>query len=285
MDQENFKSGAEYKKLKEYDIQGDISQETKDKVTFHCTTIEEVESKADEIHAIMKEYNFIRITGLVEAEKVQTVRRKIEEVVPTLGDRPSLGEDPKDIQDNFCKLSIGGAQKYGVYRPRCLRTIYNPMWSEDLYGAHECFKKVAQVRNTLYGFERDFAIDKIEDGMWTASRFHHYPTGGGFLLSHRDIVVPKVHEKEGYKGFYQLIMAMSKKGEDFEKGGGFATIKGQKYYFEEDVDYGDIVIYDGRTVHGVDDIDPDKSFNQNKIGGRIVAFVTLYKDIDKNYVV
>ncbi|MFT5813642.1 MAG: hypothetical protein ACI9VT_001395 [Psychroserpens sp.] len=283
MKKEDYKDSEEYKTLLNYNAKSNVSEETKSKVTFNFSSIDELEKNADSIHQIMEEYSFVRITGLISADEVEMIKKNISEGFTALGDRASLGEDPKDIQSNFCKLSIGGAQKFGVYRPRCLRTIYNPMWEDDIFGARESFRKMAQVRNVLYGFDQNFAIDEVEDGMWTASRFHQYPAGGGFLISHKDIVVPKVHEKEGYKGFYQLIMAMSKKGVDFETGGGFASIKGEKYYFEEDVEYGDIVIYDGRTVHGVDDIDPHKPFRQTSIDGRIAAFVTLYKDIDKNY--
>jgi hypothetical protein len=76
-------------------------------------------------------------------------------------------------------------------------------------------------------------------------------------------------------------MVMSRKGLDFEQGGGFVELGEDRHYFEPYCSYGDIVIYDGRTVHGVDDIDPHLPFRQDSIEGRLAAFVTLYRDMQK----
>ena len=264
-------------------FKGEIPIALKEKTTFKVSSIDDVKSLLPQMKACLEEYSFVRITGLIDKEKILSAKKKIDQHFNFMEDRASIGEDPKEIQRNFRKLSIGGAQQFGVYRPRCLRTIYNPLWDEDIFELHESFKTMAKVRNLFYGFQENFAIDGVEDDMWTASRIHHYPTGGGFLISHRDTVVPKVHKKQGYSGFHQLIMVLSKKGIDYQDGGGFATLGGKQYFYEAEAEYGDIAIYDGATVHGVADIDPELPFDQKSSSGRMVAFVTLYKDIDKGY--
>ena len=40
---------------------------------------------------------------------------------------------------------------------------------------------------------------------------------------------------------------------------------------------GDIVVYDGRTVHGVEDIDPKEALDMSTINGRVAGFATLFK--------
>ncbi|MCG8587935.1 MAG: hypothetical protein MJE66_01450 [Proteobacteria bacterium] len=250
-----------------------------EQTTFRASDPEALDVEA--IHQTLEKHAFARIAGVVSPGEVEAARAKLHENFDAGRDRPSLGEDPQELKENFQKLSIGGAQGYGVYRPRCIRTLYNPIWAEDVYGMREIFRKVARVRNAVYGLPRDFAIEGVEDQLWTAARIHHYPRGGGFLVSHRDIVVPKVQQKQGLPDFYQLIVVLSRKGVDFEEGGGFVERDGERYYYESACDYGDIVIYDGRTVHGVGDIDPHLAFQQDSIAGRLVGFVTLYKDMQR----
>jgi hypothetical protein len=245
----------------------------------------EIEAPADldrdgVLHALSK-YSLARIRGVIDPRAILAARERIASHFSAARDRASLGEDPQELKDNYQKLSIGGAQGYGVYRPRCLRTLYNPIWAEDVYGMRESFKMLARVRNVVYGLHEGFAIEGVERNLWTASRIHHYPRGGGFLVSHRDNVVPKVMKSQGFDSFYQPIMVLSRKGIDFEEGGGFVEVEGERYFFETECQYGDVIIYDGRTVHGVADIDPHLPFRQDSIEGRLAGFATLYKDMQK----
>lgn len=250
-----------------------------ERTTIEATGVDALDS--DAVRASLEQHQFARISGLIAPEAILEAKELLKERFSSIADNPSVGEDPADLQDNFQKLSIGGAQGYGTYRPRCLRTIYNPIWAEDVFGMREHFRTLARTRNLVYGLQRDFAVDAIEDGMWTAARLHHYPRGGGFLVAHKDNVVPRMQEEMGYPAFYQVILVMSKRGVDFDEGGGFAEVDGQRHYFEGDTEYGDIVIYDGRTEHGVADIDPGHVFRHDSIDGRIVAFATLYKTLQK----
>ena len=90
-----------------------------------------------------------------------------------------------------------------------------------------------------------------------------------------------VQEKENLESYYQPFLVMSRRGEDFEKGGGFFEVDGDRFYFEQYCQLGDIGIYDGRTIHGVEDVDPHKRIDLNSLNGRMVGFVSLYKDLRK----
>ena len=79
--------------------------------------------------------------------------------------------------------------------------------------------------------------------------------------------------------FYQVILNMSKFGEDFERGGAYIEKNGEKIFFEKDFQLGDIIIYDETSIHGVDEIDIHKNLNLDSFCGRITAFVSLYKNL------
>ena len=78
---------------------------------------------------------------------------------------------------------------------------------------------------------------------------------------------------------------MSKKGNgndcDFETGGGFFEVDGERFYYESECELGDIIIYSGLTVHGVEDIDLAKPFDSTSAEGRFAGFVTLYKEFKR----
>jgi len=239
----------------------------------------------DHLAELLNKYSFALIRGVIDPEVVKKAKKKLDESYSPDNDSPATGEHPSDIMGNFQKLSIGGAEHSGVYRPRCMRTFYNPIWADDIYGLRAAFKRVAQIRNVIYGFDINYAIEAVDNNFWTAARIHSYPAGGGFLVSHLDDVVPVVQQAEGISQYFQPVLIMSKKGSgddcDFETGGGFFEVDGTRYYYEEECEIGDVVIYSGATVHGVADIDLHKTFDSRRPDGRYAGFVTLYKEFTR----
>ena len=256
--------------------------------TLRVGSIDEI--SGDAVGDVLKKYTFAIVKGLISPDVVRAARRRIDAWYDPERIRPATGEHPREVMNIFHKLSIGGAEHSGVYRPRCMGTIYNPVWSEDVFGLREAFRVTAQLRNVLYGFPQNFAIEAVEDGFWTAARIHHYPAGGGFLVSHLDNIVPSVQAKAGLSNqYFQPVIVLSKKGKgedcDFETGGGFFKVGSRRYFYEETCELGDIVIYSGATIHGVIDIDLHKTMNTDSAAGRLGGFVTLYKEFkEKNEV-
>ncbi len=234
----------------------------------------------EKLFPIMEKYSFARLVGLIDPVEIEAAKLLLKKKFDSSQDRPGTGEEPGELKGNFQKLSIGGAAQSGVYRPRFMRSIYNPLWVDDTYGMHKSFRIAAKVRNVIYNLPLDYATDEVQDGLWTAARFHHYPAGGGFLVAHRDTVMPVVHEEVGLGRFYQLLIVMSEKGKDYKTGGGFVQLKDKKYFYEEWCKPGDIAIYDARTIHGVEDIDASETYKEQLFNGRVAGFVTLYKDLE-----
>ena len=235
----------------------------------------------EETKPVLENYNVIALRGLISTDNINTsldlLRKKFKKSL----DNPTIGEKPQDIQGNFQKLLVGTHNHSGLNLSRLFRTIYNPIWSEDIFKMHSIFKKMIKVRNYYCGLPSDFALKSIEaNGLWSATRIHQYPTGGGYFEGHQDSVLTSV-SKEKNTQFYQVILNMTESGKDFDQGGAYVMVGNEKVMFEENFKLGDIIIYNESTFHGVAEIDPHKNLDLDTFNGRVTAFVSLYKDMSQ----
>lgn len=242
---------------------------------FHACQLSEINLPA--IHEKMNTDSFAGIRGLVDRAELRRCIQRLQARFDVANDHPTTGEGPRAVQSNFQKLLVGGVKRKYNNFPRFFRSFYNPIWAEDIYGLRATFTTVAQVRNLLANLPLDFAIDKIEpNGLWTAARVHQYPIGGGFFDTHRDTTLIDVSNEKRTE-FYQIILVMSEKGKDFEEGGAFVDKGDERIILEDIFELGDIIIYDGSTHHGVEEIDPHRKLVMDQATGRLAGFVSLYK--------
>ncbi|GAF79407.1 unnamed protein product, partial [marine sediment metagenome] len=234
------------------------------------------------VDRLMVRDSFACIRGLFDPVQIGNVYESIKSGFSAAKDNPAIGEKPGAVMKNFQKISIGGAGMHWDYRPRFMRVLYNPLWEPDVYGMHETFRRLAAVRNRLQGKPVGYAIDVVEDNLWTAARMQHYPAGGGNISRHRDVVISTVTGDAGVKKFHQILLLLTTKGKHFSEGGAFIELEGETIEFEEEFGAGDVLLYDGRTMHGVRDIDPHVVPNLNTLDGRLVAMVSLYKDMSRD---
>jgi hypothetical protein len=61
--------------------------------------------------------------------------------------------------------------------------------------------------------------------------------------------------------FIQLLLLLTERGTDYRTGGAFVERDGRQIDSELDTLSGDVVVYDGATIHGVADIDSTAVFN------------------------
>ena len=220
------------------------------------------------------------LRGLLSPAKVRQAKKTLSLKFSQVNDHPTIGESPSDVQQNFQKLSIGcarGKHHLGSYG-RLLRVFFNPLWQEDIYQMHDIFKQLIAIRNKLMSKPINFASDTIEEGLWTAARIHQYPVGGGFIQGHKDRTQAAV-ANQAELNYYQVFAILSQKGEDFERGGGFIENEGKRIIIDDYISPGDVVIYDGSSHHGVEDIDPHKVLDLETFSGRLSTFVSLYKNL------
>ncbi|MCB1693486.1 MAG: hypothetical protein KDI19_12035 [Pseudomonadales bacterium] len=232
----------------------------------------------EELGEVMERDTWACIRGIVQPGEMLDALATIKRVFDPALDHPAVGQKAEAVRTNFQKLNIGGESRTANHDDaRFFRAFYNPIWEPDIYGMRFAFTRLAQVRNHLAGMPIDFALDKIEaNGLWTAARFHQYPAGGGFFRRHTDYVAKDIAEERSTR-FYQAVLTMTEKGKHFHVGGGFVDVGEQRICLDDYAIPGDIILYDGRTVHGVEDIDPNVELDMNTINGRVAGFATLFK--------
>lgn len=227
--------------------------------------------------------SFEIIRGIVSPEDVKNGIAKMKQIFSVTNDHGSSDIAPEQILNNFQKWSVGSLSPKSDSSARLMRIFYNPLWSEDIYSLHGMFDKLVEVRNHLQGIDINYAKKVEENKLYSACRVQFYPKGGGFMQAHTDWVGVNNLEKTDVRQFIQILVVLSKRGEDFTRGGGFVTnSKGEKVYVEQDAELGDIIIYDGSTIHGCEDVDPHLPLDTTALEGRFVGIATLYKVWDKD---
>lgn len=121
-------------------------------------------------------------------------------------------------------------------------------WNKDIAGETELMKAMSKLRNQVAELPIDYAINGIEsDGYMTYSNITHYPSGGGMLNKHQD---------PPNKQFTVIISSMSEKQKDFEVGGVYIEVEGEKIDLDQILEIGDVYLMNPQTIHGVEAIDP-----------------------------
>jgi hypothetical protein len=189
--------------------------------------------------------------------------------------------DPRDsdaVRRNFQRLQVGANSGVGSLRTlgRFVRAFYNPMFADDVHGMRAHFATLARLRNLLAGRPREFAVAGDEAGSWTCARLLQYPRGGGFMVPHRDIYAQAASHDIG-QDFFQPVLLLTEHGRDYAEGGGYVDHDGARFHFERHCRAGDVVVYDGRSVHGVADIDPLDPLDLHTLSGRVAALVSIYR--------
>ncbi|TXI74713.1 MAG: hypothetical protein E6Q43_04210 [Dokdonella sp.] len=243
---------------------------------FEVESPEEIDMEA--FIAAMERRTFACTRGLVSPEEMEQVYQNIVTHFDPAKDHPASGQAADAVRSNFQKINLGGESRTANHDDaRFFRAFYNPLWEEDVWGLRNSFVQLARTRNRLAGLPLDFAVHGIEaNGLWTAARFHQYPLGGGFFRRHTDYVAKDVTDEKSTR-FYQTVLTMTRKGEHYQTGGAFVDIGDDRICLDDNALMGDVIVYDGRTVHGVEDIDPQAMLDMNSINGRLAGFVTLFK--------
>ncbi|QPF83000.1 hypothetical protein IC762_25105 [Bradyrhizobium genosp. L] len=176
------------------------------------------------------------------------------------------------------KLAIGSSNGLGESYAQNLQSIYFSAENPAYPALGVLFKEMIRIRNSLMGVDPSFGSNPDRDRFWDACRIHHYPRGGGFMVTHRDTHFPQVIASQIEKPFYQICVLLSRKGTDFHTGGGVIYDGNkQRIDLEDAGGFGSLILFDGRTYHGVEDVDLDQVIDFSRTDGRLAAFVNLYK--------
>jgi hypothetical protein len=175
------------------------------------------------------------------------------------------------------KLAIGASTGLGYPYAQNLQSIYFDANDPNYPTLGSLFRVMILIRNKLMGVDLSFGSDPERDRFWNACRVHHYPRGGGFMATHQDTHFPQIIDAQIGKPFYQICVLLSRKNTDFYSGGGviFDNAR-ERVDLETAGGFGALVLFDGRTHHGVEDVDLDQVIDFSRPDGRLAAFVNLY---------
>lgn len=239
-----------------------------------------------EILAVLAAEDVAAVRGLVTPAETRTGLSRLREAfrpeADTREDLKSRVRAPAEVP-NYQRLMLGELGTGERNRTFFMRVFNNPAWRPDLYGMRSVFARLARARNRLQGAPEDFCVERPEGATYTLSRIHQFPAGGGFLGEHADSVAARVPLDAGLARtgpepvYVQLLLVMSRPGEDFEQGGGYYVRGDRRIFYERYTEPGDVLLYNGRTRHGVGAVDPHRPVDLTSPAGRYSALVTLYR--------
>ena len=241
---------------------------------YELRTVEDVaKSRADIIDEVGKS-TFAVIRGLFDRDAVRAKLKTLYSRANSSKPLASAGVKPDEIQRNVFKWSIGGHSTTQTGIARMMMTVYNPLSDADTFGLHDCFHKLVGVRDALAN-RAPLTDAALAPDRWNGTRVQIYPAGGGFIGAHADSRgVGNLPENAG--PFTQLLMLLTERGIDYQRGGAFIQQQGQRVDNEAGTHSGDVIVYDGATIHGVADVDPELVFDAQNLRGRAVALATIY---------
>lgn len=223
---------------------------------------------AENAYSVVRPRGFTELCEAARQDWLQAMERTEMQPPRKSFSYPDLKKGP------WRKLAISSTNGIGEPYAQFLQSMYFDHHRSEYKNLNKLFKFVIEFRNRLMDVRPDFAEDPDRDGFWNACRVHHYPSGGGFMVLHRDTYFPVAL---GEYAFYQLLVPFSVKGRDFNTGGGVVIDKnGVKHNTDELGGMGSILVYDGRTLHGVEDVDPEEIVDFHSPRGRLSVVCNPY---------
>ncbi len=236
--------------------------------------------KVDEVRKCSDKYNLAIIKNFISLDEIKYCKKIIKDQFLQTNDKIRQKDEYYKVATNYQRLCVGYGTHPGsgeMRNSRLFRILFNPTFDEDIYKMHGIFKKLIVLRNLLYGLKEDFCLNGPEQGVFSCSRIHQFPKGGGFLQMHKDKDGENISKKSNLKTFLHPLLIFDKKGEDFQTGGGMLKYKDEVVFYENELDPGDVAIYNGRTEHGVYNIDQEEILNLDNFNGRSSVLVSLFK--------
>jgi hypothetical protein len=236
---------------------------------FSCDTIQNLSLVRNSIMASVQDGGYAVVRGLFDQSKIKESLKAVYQYANSASHQASSGLAAADVRRNTSKWSIRGPEDGPA---RFALVIYNPLFDSDLFQLREAFDRIIEIRDTIAGREVLRDADLLP-ARFNACRVQIYPAGGGFIGEHRDV---RGESNLPQGSFVEILLLLTEKGIDYHKGGAVVRFREAALQSETAAKRGDVIIYDGSTIHGVHAIDPDIPFNARDLRGRAVAFATIY---------
>lgn len=242
----------------------------------HCNSTDEVRQNSEQIRTGVQVKGFEVIRGVFNGDELRGKALNAMKLIRRSEIKGSSGVTKQEIRRNMVKWSIGGNSSTQTGISRFMLTAMNPMYEPDIYGMRSAFKALVEIRDAIAGRSEVMTDERLEGESFNGCRIQLYPKGGGFMSAHRDDRAVENVKESNLKDYIQVVLLLTSPGKDYQSGGAYIIDGGSKINVETSCEAGDVLIYDGKTLHGVEDIDPDKPFDAKELTGRMVAMATIY---------
>jgi hypothetical protein len=249
-----------------------------DNVSFHFKSFDDL--NINQIRKCCDKYNLAVIKNFIPSDQIEHSKNLIKTSFDRINDKIRLKNEYFKVAENYQRLCVGYGISPGtgnVSSSRLMRVIYNPVFKPDTFDLHDVFKKMIIFRNRIYDVNDKFCLNEPESGLFSCSRIHQFPKGGGFLSMHKDKDGIRTSKNANLKTFMHPLLIVDQKGKDFHSGGGVVMYDNEIIYYEDYLSPGDIAVYNGRTEHGVFNIDEEEELNLDTFNGRSSILVSLFK--------
>jgi len=214
--------------------------------------------------------------GFLTIEEVEALRNEAVRLAksrsahwePYRHDGPDFHHvDMHSIEDNQRRINEGRPLRQRRFH---LHKFF--LWNQHPLLFESAVRDVIRLRNALYGLDEMYGVN-IKSGYFTVIHVTHYRRGGDFLCEHSDA---DFHERQGLKTKCEILTFLSKKGKDFHEGGLFIRKDKTYYSMDDEMEPGDIIIYDVSQLHGCAPVDPGLDADPEGILGRWLLLVPPY---------
>jgi hypothetical protein len=212
----------------------------------------------------LKEHGFCIIKNFFPYEPLTKILKNFRESFSAENDIRRTGPY-KYKMPNFQRLDLGDFSQ--------VNARFSRMWTCFSWNSggefEEPVKRMIAFRNELFSLGHSEYIYDLEGTLLCdLPKILHYPCGGGFMNRHHDIRdIPSVSN---------VLLSLSKRGENFESGGVYYIDKNGQFLDLEDIlDIGDLYMHALETYHGVKAIDVEKNVDLTTMQGRLAINLSL----------
>lgn len=214
----------------------------------------------------LNKYNFCVIRNFLDNDNLISSKKLIFKKLSKFNNNSKL--DP--LRNSYEHRKIKGKNKI----KKNVIEIFNPDTDKDIYKLRNSFRKMINLRNLLLGLPKyKKTFTHKNQNYFTSNRIMYYQSNEGYLDSHYDKKAGD-YTKQKFGKYFQILASLTKKGEDYNFGGGIIFQKNKKIFIDNYLNYGDILIYNEKLKHGVDKV---IAKNNKYSKGRISILVTFYK--------
>lgn len=216
------------------------------------------------LHELIDQPKIVLLKDIFPAEQL----RDIKELVHAWGKDTTISP-PQTIADtNFHSFEMGVSPRqktlhcYHAYNFNQLHSLPEHLRDKLM----QVFEPMRNLQNRITGQNAQWNLDS--SGKKLHPQIIHYPCGGGMFSAH---VHPLHPQKVG------LILAISKRGVDFDCGGaGFELPDGSLVDSSVSHDIADLLMFKYDLRHWVSFVNPEEALDKESIRGRWVMVLPYY---------